>query len=142
MNHYQQSLAYTYQQINQESAQLSELWFSQLQDDTLQEKQLSVVDIRAQFTNAQRRCLVTLCKSMLREGIFNAPENLQFSDNNAYLRINNTPLTLKIENIEQVRYGFLEGFTGLTLHEDDQLIYVLDEPTKLLALLQVCTTTL
>ncbi|QUM81790.1 hypothetical protein HWV03_16615 [Moritella sp. 36] len=139
MNHYQQSLAYTYQQINQESAQLSELWFSQLQDDTLQEKQLSVVDIRAQFTNAQRRCLVTLCKSMLREGIFNAPENLQFSDNNAYLRINNTPLTLKIENIEQVRYGFLEGFTGLTLHEDDQLIYVLDEPTKLLALLQVCT---
>lgn len=139
MSQYQQNLVHAHQQINLETSPLSELWFSQLQDDTLQEKQLSVVDIRAQFAHAQRRCLVTLCKSMLREGIFNAPENLQFAQHHAFLRINNSPLTLKVENIKQVRYGLLEDFTGLTLNEDDKLIFTLDEPTKLLALLYICT---
>ena len=138
MSEYQQKLAHAQQQINQQSDALKQLWFSQLEPATLHEKHLSIADISAQFANAQQRCLITLCKSMLREGIFNSPENVKFVNQDAYLCIHNSPLTLIIENVKQVRYGLLEDFSKLTLSEDEQLIYHLDEPTKLLALLQVC----
>ena len=139
MNNYQQNIFEIYKNINENNSSISELWFSQLEAKTLKENKLSISTIQSQFPNAQKRCLRTLCKSILREGIFSAPENLLTSNNNAYLNLDNSPLTLKIENIKQVRYGLLEDFTALTLTENDKLIFVLDDPMKLLALLSIHT---
>lgn len=137
MKQYQQKLTENYKKINEKSLLNIELWFSQLHAETLTAHQLSLSTIRAEFTYAQKRCLRTLCRSMVREGIFNSPESLTITNNNAYLNLNDSPLTLKIENIKQVRYGILEDFSALTLIENETPIYALDDPMKLLALLSI-----